>query len=272
VFLPWIAISVVVAIVGVFVVAKAVRRPSSVSSTSSLPASVLAAATAVPAFAFDAAGVASDLRPPVALPGSTPALTSGSLPRVVYIGAEYCPYCAAERWPMVVALSRFGTFSGLGATESSTTDVFPATKTFSFYGSTYSSSFLAFTSVELETNQPAAGGGYTQLQAPTVDERALLDEFDRAPYTSSPGAIPFIDIGNRFIVIGATFDPAVLRGLSMSQIASELADPSSDVGRAVLGSANLLTAAICAASGGQPAAVCSSRAVVQAKARLGAAG
>ena len=38
-----------------------------------------------------------------------PALTSGGKPEILYVGAEYCPYCAAERWAMVVALSRFGT-------------------------------------------------------------------------------------------------------------------------------------------------------------------
>jgi hypothetical protein len=270
--LPWLAIGLVVTIVAALVVAKAARHPTSATSTSSVPASVVQAVTGVPVSAFNAAGVPSGLRPPTALPRSTSALTSGGLARVVYIGAEYCPYCAAQRWAMVVALSRFGAFSGLGATESSTNDVFPGTKTFTFYGSTYRSSYLAFTPVELQTNKPAAGGGFTQLQEPTAEEQGLINAFDRPPYTTSPGAIPFIDLGNRFVVIGATFDPAVLRGLSLSQIAGELSDASSEVGRAVLGSANLLTAAICQATGDQPAAVCSSQAVVQAKARLGAAG
>jgi hypothetical protein len=237
-----------------------------------VPASVLQAVTGAPASAFDAAGAPSDLKPPTALPGSTAALASGGLPRVVYMGAEYCPFCAAQTWALVVALSRFGTFSGLGATESSTTDVFPGTKTFTFYGSTYQSTHVMFTGVEMQTNKPAAGGGYTRLQEPTAEERGLLDQFDRAPYTTSPGAIPFIDVGNRFVVIGASFGPGLLQGLSMVQIAGELANPSSDVGRAVLGSANLLTAAICEATGDLPATVCSSPAAVQAKARLGAAG
>jgi hypothetical protein len=123
--LPWLAVGVVVAIVAAFVVAKAVRHPTSATSTSSVPASVVQAVTGVPASAFDAAGAPDDLRPPMSLPGATPALTSAGIPRVVYIGAEYCPYCAAQRWAMVVALSRFGTFSALGASESSTTYVFP---------------------------------------------------------------------------------------------------------------------------------------------------
>ena len=46
-----------------------------------------------------------------------PALTADGKPEVLYVGAEYCPFCAAERWPVVVALSRFGTWSGLSATD-----------------------------------------------------------------------------------------------------------------------------------------------------------
>jgi hypothetical protein len=43
---------------------------------------------------------------------------------VVFVGAEYCPYCASERWPLVMALSKFGTFfEGLRGSMSSTTDL-----------------------------------------------------------------------------------------------------------------------------------------------------
>ena len=40
-------------------------------------------------------------------------LTLNNKPEILYIGAEYCPFCAAERWSMIIALSRFGTFSNL---------------------------------------------------------------------------------------------------------------------------------------------------------------
>ena len=49
----------------------------------------------------------------------------GKSPAMLYYGAEYCPYCAAERWAMTAALSRFGTWSELKITASSHTDVFP---------------------------------------------------------------------------------------------------------------------------------------------------
>ena len=52
---------------------------------------------------------------------STP-LTSGGKPEVLYLGSEYCPFCATQRWAMINALSRFGTFSGLTTTHSSSSD------------------------------------------------------------------------------------------------------------------------------------------------------
>ena len=55
------------------------------------------------------------------------------------MGAEYCPYCAAERWAMAVALSRFGTFSDLRLIHSSSADIYPNTPTLSFYRSSYAS-------------------------------------------------------------------------------------------------------------------------------------
>ena len=66
---------------------------------------------------------------------NAPSLTLNGKPEVLYIGAEYCPFCAAERWAMIVALSRFGTFSGLATTRSAakngagTAEPYPTTPT-----------------------------------------------------------------------------------------------------------------------------------------------
>jgi hypothetical protein len=269
-FVSWLAIGLVVVISAALVIVKLADHPTSSRAASAVPRSVIQAVTGLRAATFDAVGVSEDLTPPKALPTGTATLTSGSLPRIVYIGAEYCPFCAAERWAMVVALSRFGSFSGLRASESSTSDVYPGTKTFSFYGSTYRSQYLVFTPVELETNQ-RQGSGYAPLESLTAEEQHLMDTIDRAPYTTTPGAIPFTDIANRYVIIGSTFNPGVLEGLSLSEIAERLDNPSSSVARAVVGSANLLTAAICEATGGSPSAVCAGSAVAQARARLGQA-
>jgi hypothetical protein len=181
---------------------------------------------------------------------------------ITYVGAEYCPYCAAERWALAVALSRFGTFSHLAGTHSSGSDVYPDTQTLSFYGSTYSSPYVDFQSVEEATNQQV-GGAYQTLQAPTAAESALLSSYD------PQGSIPFVDIGNKYVINGASFSPQLLQGLSRSQIAGQLNDPSNPVAQAIDGTANDITAAICTVTANQPSSVCNTPAMTSLVKKLG---
>ncbi|HEX7200769.1 MAG TPA: DUF929 family protein, partial [Dongiaceae bacterium] len=55
----------------------------------------------VPAATLDAIGKGSGVSSLIATSGQ-PALTSGGKPEILYVGAEYCPYCAAERWALAV--------------------------------------------------------------------------------------------------------------------------------------------------------------------------
>jgi hypothetical protein len=197
-------------------------------------------------------GSPKSLAGPIAVAGNPPELSgSDGKPEILYVGAEFCPFCAAERWALVEALLRFGAFENLGTTHSSSTDEYPDTQTFSFFDSRYSSPDLDFASVELETNEQV-GGAYPTLERLTRQETAVVDTYDRAPYTSQAGAIPFVDIANRFVSVGASFDPAVLSGLSLRQIAGSLSDPRSPVAVAIDGTANLIASAISAATGEQP--------------------
>jgi hypothetical protein len=221
------------------------------AGTSALPSGVLANVTSVSPTTLSAIGEPSATVAPMATGAKTALNASNGKPEILFIGAEYCPYCAAERWSVVEALSHFGTFSGLTATHSSTSDVYPDTQTFSFYGATYASTSLDFTSVELETNQ-ASGDSYTTLQTPTSAQNALLSKYDKAPYTTQPGSIPFLDIDNKYISVGSGYNPEVLQGLSMTQIAAQLNNKNSAVAQAVDGEANRIVAAITAATGVQP--------------------
>jgi len=56
--------------------------------------------------------------------------------------------------------------------------------------------------------------------------------------------VPFLDIGNQYILAGAQYDPQVLAGLSAAQIASQLATPSSPAAQAIDGAAKVIVAAI----------------------------
>ncbi|MBV9384575.1 MAG: DUF929 family protein [Streptosporangiaceae bacterium] len=193
---------------------------------------------------------------------SGPPLTAGGKPEMLYIGAEYCPYCAAERWAMIVALSRFGTFSGLTTTHSSSSDAYANTPTWTFYGSSYSSKYVAFSSVE-ETKNYRQGNStsqnvqYVPLQTPTAEQQALITKYD--PGTGGQGgSIPFIDIGNKYVEIGnlQPFGPQDLQGKTWSQVAAAMNQPSSAIAKGVDGSANYLTAALCKLTGNQPASAC----------------
>lgn len=178
---------------------------------------------------------------------SGPALTGSSgKPVVFYYGAEYCPYCAAERWALIVALSRFGTFSGLQTTSSSSTDIFANTPTFTFRNATYTSQYLEFQPVETTDRDQKP------LQSPTAAQQQLVTKYD------SDSSIPFVDFANKYAFSGATYSPQVINGASWLAIAESLKSPDSTEAKAILGSANLITAAICKSTGDQPAAVCSS--------------
>ena len=253
------SIVVVIAVVVAFIVIKANNKPATNSSngpTGSALASVVSKVTNVPASTLDKIGSGSFTGKIPPVNGGTP-LTSGGKPEMLYMGAEYCPYCAAERWSMIVALSRFGTFSGLSTVHSSTTDTPSNLPTFTFHGSSYTSKYLTFTPVEMQTNVlDQSTGNYPVLEKPTAAQQALLTKYDAAPYTTSAGAIPFIYFGGKYLSVGATYDPTVLNGKSWDQIASALSDPNSAIAKAIGGSANHITAAICKMTGNQPASAC----------------
>ena len=281
----WVAIGLVVVVVAALVIIKVATGSSTAGPAPFQPtsATVVSEVTGVPASVFNAVGVKSPAVPisaPIPLKGQ-PALnaTTGAttLPEVFYLGAEYCPFCAAERWPLIVALSRFGTWSGLGDMESSTLsgEVFQGTPTFTFVKSTYTSKYLVFKSIEQFTNvyDPAVSF-YTKLQTPTGVEAANFQKYDTSKYI--PGmqptqdhSIPYITVGNKFLVSGSSYTPATLANQSRSSIAAGLSNTSSPVSTAVLATANYLTATFCSLTHNQPGHVCSSPGVMAAKKALG---
>jgi len=147
----------VLVIVLAFVLVKVSQGSGSSSSAgrTPLPASVTSQVTGVPAATLDKVGrgavpAFTRGKAPFA-PGSGAPLTSGGKPEMLYIGAEFCPFCAAERWAMVTALSRFGTFSNLHFIESTPNDIWSNTATLTFYKSSYTSKYLSFLPRETET-------------------------------------------------------------------------------------------------------------------------
>jgi hypothetical protein len=258
----------VLVIVLVFIIVKVSQgSPSSPGNSSStgtpLPASVASQVTGVPAATLDKVGKGlvpafTKGQPPFTA-GSGAALTSGGKPEMLYIGAEYCPYCAAMRWSMAVALSRFGTLTPLHGIHSSSTDVNPDTATLTFYKTGYHSPYLAFTPVETTTVSKAP------LQNPTQAQNAVWAKYEPDPNTRG---YPFIAFSNKQVMKGPIYDAGVLQGKSWSQIAAALKDPASPIAQSVNGAANYITGAICQMTNNQPAKVCNSAAVTAVKSGL----
>jgi len=174
---------------------------------------------------------------------SEASLTSGGKPEFLYIGAEYCPYCAGERWAMIVALSRFGTFSGVQTITSTEGDL----PTFTFHGASYNSPYLVFRPVE------AADRNGNVLDKPTTAESALERKYSTG--------YPFVDFGNRLVFEGATFDVSTLEGVNWQQVVTQLKQPDTSLAQGILGSANVITASLCQLTEQQPSAVCSDPAI-----------
>jgi hypothetical protein len=235
--------------------------------TGEAAAAIVAELTSVPPATLDqvgtgsAAGAGSAATLPKPITGQQ-VLTDGGKPLVLYVGAEYCPFCAAQRWPVVVALSRFGTFSGLAITASASDDVYPNTPTVSFHGSTYTSDVLTFQGVET-SSRTRKGGSYAPLDQLTAQQAQLVQQFNAPPYVDakSAGSIPFIDFANQAIAGGASFSPGLLAGMTAEQVTATLADPGSDITKAIVGNANAITAVLCKVTGGKPANVCTTPAV-----------
>ncbi len=280
--LTWGAVGLVVVVVAVLVIVKVVggtTTDTTFTPVTPAPASVLHDVTNIPMSVYDTVGVTSSsiaVSPPKILSNQPPMVINGKSPAMLYYGAEYCPYCAAERWAMVAALSRFGTWSDLQITASSHTDVDPATHTFSFHGATLTSPYLTFAGIEQYTNvpNPAGPNPYTTLQNPTKAEAAILTKYSSSqflPNSSTSGGIsfPFVDINNLALFSGASYDPGALANLTWTDIASNLSDPTNPITQAIVATANYMSAAICASTKGQPANVCTSSGVKTAAKALG---
>lgn len=276
--LTWGVVGLVVAVIAVLVIVKVASSGGDATTNGdakggfqAAPAALEAKVTGVPQAVFDKIGVTSPT-----VPVSAPTLIDGepglsfkggsvTTPGLFYFGSEYCPFCAGERWSVIIALSRFGKLGNLGLSASSPEDVYPSTPTFSFARATWSSDVLATRLVE-----QYAQDGKTVVMKPTKQDESIMAKYNTTKYFpgGSNGSIPFVSINNRGLVSGASYSPSVLNGLTRDQIANGLSDASSPVTQAIIATSNYLSAIICSQTGNAPAKVCSSKGVTAAKAAL----
>jgi hypothetical protein len=264
------------------VVLVVIKVASGSSTTSSAPnpkpvtATIANQVTHIPESVYNSVGVTSPtitVSAPKPVKGQKP-LTIDGKPGVFFLGGEFCPYCAAERWAVIAALSRFGTFSGLETMQSSATDVYPKTQTFSFVKAKYTSTYIGDWLVELYSNHPKpTGSGYQILTPLTKTQQKNVAKFDTAQFTggsaTSSGSIPYLNFGNKFVSSGASYVPSSLQSLTRGEIAAGLSSASNSVTQAIITSANYQSAAICSIDGSKPANVCSGKGVQAAAKTMG---
>lgn len=187
-------------------------------------------------------------------------LTSHGKPVLLYIGEEGCPYCAEMRWALVLSLMRFGTFSNLAFMTSAydATD-FP---TFTFHGSSYQSSYIVFAPYE------TLNRGTGTVDTPPSNYSSIFSQY------SVNGGVPFVDYGGKYYSPGALL-PATIPGYAsyidylsalfgtrdwngvISSINNAKSGGNDPLGSLILAGANVITAKICALTGGNPSSICS---------------
>ena len=157
-----------------------------------------------------------------------PPLSSAGKPEVVLVGPDGCAACELESWGIVEALSQFGTFANVRLSQSETSRL-PLVRGFTFKGASYGSPFVAFSIA--------------------------------SPSSKVPRPFPFVDVANKFADVGSPASPHIAGRLFWRKVAGSLSQPKASSAQAIDGTAELLTAEICDATGGVPAAVCGAAAV-----------
>lgn len=187
-------------------------------------------------------------------------LVEGAKPVVFFMGGQFCPFCAADRWAFVKATSRFGKWTNLRALHSQGgTDGFASLPTYNLVGANYQSDLLSLHHKEVAD---VHGNQLQQLQGVEND---LVNAYD------PQGSIPFTVAGGQGgqYTVGLAFSPGLIQGQGFDQLRADVdADRPTDAVRAIDAGADAMTALLCRLTAGQPATVCSSPAIRSIAARL----
>ena len=162
---------------------------------------------------------------------------------VFFMGAGFCPFCAAERWAIVNALKNFGTWEGLVDDKSAGHDEkYLNIPTMNFARAKYTSDFVEFAGKE------TADRNFEPLQELDDKDYEILDTYN------PDQIIPFLLIDGQFMQVGAGYSPQLLEGMDHAKVKAELENPNSQVGKAMRAEIDNITALICKSIGGKSAA------------------
>ena len=162
---------------------------------------------------------------------------------VFFMGAGFCPFCAAERWAIVEALRNFGTWEGLVEDKSAGHDEkYLNVPTLSLAKARYSSEFVEFVGRE------TADRNFEPLQELDEKDYEILDTFN------PDQIIPFLLVDGQFMQVGAGYSPKLIEAMDHHRVRAELQNPNSEVGKAIREEIDNITALVCKSIGGKTAA------------------
>jgi thiol-disulfide isomerase/thioredoxin len=162
---------------------------------------------------------------------------------VYFMGAGFCPFCAAERWAIVKALERFGTWDGLVQDKSAGHDEkYLNVPTFNLARAKYESDVVEFIGRE------TADRNFEPLQELDDKDYEILDMYN------PDQMIPFLLIDGQYMQVGAGFTPELIQNMTHDNVMAELSNVHSVIGKAINGEIDNITALICKATGGKSSA------------------
>ena len=170
----------------------------------------------------------------------------GDKVRVFFLGAQYCAFCAAERWALVSALERFGPLSGWGKeSHNDGLDGFRAIPTYDLRNATYTSPYLHFTGKEILDHKGKP------LQKLDADEQAIVNQYDKN------GAWPFLFINGQYAQLGSGFSPALVQGPQFDTLRKEgISGAHTPAAHETANEADPIVRYLCQSTGGAPASSC----------------
>ena len=172
-----------------------------------------------------------------------PLFSLNGKPILVSATGEFCSPCALQRWPLIMALMRFGNFTSLEYMTSSVAE--GDYSTFALAASRYNSSYLVF--------QP-----YAVFNRAGNPLDTLPTNYSSADQQYGNSKIPFLDFADEYVISGPILpDPGLLGTKNWTQIISSI-QTGDTLGSQIRQAANLITAIICKTTGNKPASVCDS--------------
>ncbi len=205
----------------------------------------------LPTSTFAKIGAGSVTNPPKPM-STQKAETKDGKPVVTYVGAEFCPFCAMERWSLVLALNRFGSFSGLQPDVSTANDRPANIPTMTFRKATYKSKYLVFKPYETRDREG------NPLENPPQSVATIMQR------ENPGGGIPWMDFGGKMTSSGSTYQAPQMSNKSSEWVMSQLKKPDSKLAQQIVGAANTLTATFCGLTDGKPTNVCQAKGVIAA--------